>query len=326
MTTPASPLSRGTATLAVPLSVHSLGQRYGSKWVLKDCSFDLRPHAVTALIGPNGAGKSTLMSAIAGLHQPTEGRIEIEGTPITASPSHPHLGYLAQDKPLYRQYKIADMVAIARNLNARWDQAHCDELIDAAKLDRKQKIATLSGGQRTRLALALVLARRPSVLLLDEPLADLDPLARLEVQRTLMTEVVDTGMTVLMSSHILGEVADLCEDILVMGTAPGGGGNIALAGSIDEILATHRILVGPGTEPDELGFIPAGSIVEAHHARRQTTLIVDRPVGPLPEGWTSGDPTMDDVVLAYLRADGLLREGALAGSSSSAASTTAAQS
>ena len=127
-------------------------------------------------------------------------------------------------------------------------------------------------------------------------------MARLEVQQTLMTEVADTGMTVLMSSHILGEVVDLCEDVLVMGTAVGGGGRITLSGAIDEILATHRVLVGPGTSSGDLGFLPEGCIVEEQHAARQTTLLVDRPVGPLPEGWTASDPSLDDVVLAHLRA------------------------
>lgn len=285
-----------------PLRVAEVGQRYGKKWVLRGCTFDLRPGAVTALIGPNGAGKSTLMSAVAGLYTPTEGRIEVLGTAVTTSPGHPDLGYLAQDKPLYRQFSVRDMVAIARNLNTRWDQAHCEELLDEAGLDRGQKVATLSGGQRTRLALALVLARRPQVLLLDEPLADLDPLARLEVQQTLMTEVADTGMTVLMSSHILGEVVDLCEDILVMGSAVGSGGHITLSGPIDEILARHRVLTGPGTSPADLGFLPAGCIVEEQHAARQTTLLVDRPVGQLPEGWTAEEASLDDVVLAHLRA------------------------
>lgn len=285
----------------IPLRIAHVGQRYGKKWVLKDCTFDLRPGVVTALIGPNGAGKSTLMSAVAGLHTPTEGVIEVQGAAVAASPSHPELGYLAQEKPFYRQYQVREMVAITRNLNARWDQAHCDELLDAAGLDRAQKVATLSGGQRTRLALALVLARRPQVLLLDEPLADLDPLARLEVQQTLMTEVADTGMTVLMSSHILGEVVDLCEDVLVMGTAAGGGGYITLSGPIDDILASHRVLVGPGTAAADLDFLPEGSIVEAQHAARQTTLLVNRAVGPLPEGWTSDSASLDDVVLAHLR-------------------------
>lgn len=279
-----------------PLSVIDLGQRYGAKWVLRGCSFELRPGAVTALIGPNGAGKSTLMSAAAGLHTPTEGRIEVNGSPVVASPAHPDLAYLAQDKPLYPRYRVRDMLEIGRHLNARWDTAHADELVETAGLDRAQRVGTLSGGQRTRLALALVLARRPQVLLLDEPLADLDPLARLEVQQTLMTEVADTGMTVLMSSHILGEVVDLCEDVLVMGS-----GRITLAGEIDQVLASHRMLVGPGTSAEDLGFIPDGSIVDAQHAARQTTLLLNRPTGPLPEGWTASEATLEEVIVAHLR-------------------------
>ena len=282
-----------------PLRVVEVGQRYGRKWALRGCSFELRPGAVTALVGPNGAGKSTLMAAAAGLLRPTQGRIEVQGEVVTASPSHPDLGYLAQDKPLYRQYRVREMLEIGRHLNARWDAAHADALVDAANLDRDQRVGTLSGGQRTRLALALVLARRPRVLLLDEPLADLDPLARLEVQQTLMTEVVDTGMTVLMSSHILGEIAELCEDLLVM-----VGGSITLSGVIDTVLAQHRVLVGPGTGPDGLDFLPEGSVVEVQRAARQTTVLVDRPVGPLPIGWSSSDPTLEEIVVAYLRGGG----------------------
>ena len=286
----------GSLVAASPLRVVDLGQRYGRKWAVRGCSFALRSGAVTALVGPNGAGKSTLMAAAAGLLRPTAGRVEVQGEAVLASPSHPDLGYLAQDKPLYRRYRVRDMLEIGRHLNARWDAAHADELVDAAGTDRSQRGGTLSGGQRTRLALALVLARRPRVLLLDEPLADLDPLARLEVQQTLMTEVTDTGMTVLMSSHILGEIADLCEDLLVM-----VGGAVALAGEIAAVLAQARVLVGPGIGSDGLDFLPDGSAIEVQRAARQTTVLVDRPVGPLPVGWSSSDPSLEEIVVAYLR-------------------------
>ena len=276
-----------------------LGKRFGRRWVLRGCSFDLRAGAVTALVGPNGAGKSTLMSAAAGLLTTDEGHIEIAGQQVSASRAHPDLGYLAQDKPLYRRYRVRDMLGVARHLNARWDDAHARELVAAAGLDLDARVGTLSGGQRTRLALALVLGRRPSVLLLDEPLADLDPLARLEVQQTLMTEVLDTGMAVLISSHILGEIADLCEDLLLL-----QGGRIALAGPLEELLTGHRLLIGPATEADGLGFLPPGGVLEVRRTARQTTVLVSRPVDGLPEAWTQGDPTLDELVVAYLRKDG----------------------
>ena len=305
-----------SAATAAPLHARNIGQRFGKKWVLRGCSFEVRPHVVTALVGPNGAGKSTLMSAATGLLAPTEGRIDIAGTPVQAAGAHPDLGYLAQDKPLYRRYRVRDMLEIGRHLNERWDAPHAESLVAAAGLDLNQRVATLSGGQRTRLALALVLGRRPGILLLDEPLADLDPLARLEVSQTLMAEVADTGMTVLMSSHILGEVVDLCEDLLVM-----GGGRITLAGSIDDVIAQHRVLVGPATSTADLGFLPAGAVIEARHTARQTTLVVDRPVDLLPDGWQASDPTLDEVVVAYLRADSAAGRagGAGAGSGASAA-------
>lgn len=286
------------AATAAPLHVRNLGRRFGEKWVLRGCSFEVRPHAVTALVGPNGAGKSTLMAAATGLLPPTEGRVDIAGAPVRTAGAHPDLGYLAQDKPLYRRYRVRDMIEIGRHLNVRWDAPHAERLVAEAGLDPAQRVGTLSGGQRTRLALALVLARRPSILLLDEPLADLDPLARLEVSQTLMAEVADTGMTVLLSSHILGEVVDLCEDLLVM-----GGGRITLAGSIDDVIARHRVLVGPATSAADLGFLPAGAVIEARHAPRQTTLVVDRPIDQVPEGWMASGPTLEEVVVAYLRAD-----------------------
>ncbi|MEP6561506.1 MAG: ABC transporter ATP-binding protein, partial [Nakamurella sp.] len=242
---------------------------------------------------------STLMSAAAGLLALTEGRIEVEGTPVSTTPAHPGLGYLAQDKPLYRRYRVRDMLDIGRHLNTGWDDARARRLVDEAGVPLDQRVGKLSGGQRTRLALALVLARRPSVLLLDEPLADLDPLARLEVQQTLMTEVLDTGMTVLLSSHILGEIQDACEDLLLL-----QGGGIVLDGALESLLSRHRVLVGPGTDPagNDLAWLPANGRIEVRRAARQTTVLVDHQVSNLPAGWTAADPTLDELVVAYLRA------------------------
>jgi len=286
------------ALVESPLRVTDLGKRYRRKWALRSCSFALRPGVITALVGPNGAGKSTLMATAAGLLTATEGRIEITGAPVTTTPAHPNLGYLAQDKPLYRRYRVSDMLAIGRHLNSGWDAARARRLVDQAGISLDSRVRTLSGGQRTRLALALVLARRPSVLLLDEPLADLDPLARLEVQQTLMTEVLDTGMTVLLSSHILGEIQDACEDLLLL-----QGGQIVLDGTLEDLLGRHRVLVGPGTQADaDLGWLPTTGVIEIRRSPRQTTMLLDRRMPGLPPGWVQTDPTLDELVVAYLRA------------------------
>lgn len=288
-----------TELIQSPLRVTDLGKKYRRKWALQSCSFALRPGVITALVGPNGAGKSTLMATAAGLLTATEGRIEITGTPVTTTPAHPNLGYLAQDKPLYGRYRVTDMLAIGRHLNARWDDARARRLVDQAGISLSSRVRTLSGGQRTRLALALVLARRPSVLLLDEPLADLDPLARLEVQQTLMTEVLDTGMTVLLSSHILGEIQDACEDLLLL-----QNGRMVLDGTLEDLLSEHRMLVGPGAgQSDEaLAWLPADGVVEIRRTLRQTLVLLNRHAPGLAPGWTESDPSLDELVVAYLRA------------------------
>lgn len=289
-----------TTTVAAlsPLRVTGLGKRFRRTWALRECSFALRPGVICALVGPNGAGKSTLMAAAAGLLAPTEGRIEIGGARVRTTPAHPDLGYLAQDKPLYRRYRVNDMLSLGRHLNIRWDGLLARRLVDEASISGRARVRELSGGQRTRLALALVLARRPRVLLLDEPLSDLDPLARLEVQQTLMTEVLDTGMTVLLSSHILSEIQDGCEDLLLL-----QNGRIVLDGTLEAALARHQVLIGPGTDPagDDLSWIPVGAVIDIRHTQRQTTVLVNHRTPAPPAGWTDATPTLDELVVAYLR-------------------------
>lgn len=278
------------------LQVDRAGKRFRRGWALRDCSFTLRRNTITALIGPNGAGKSTLMAAAAGLLALTEGVIAVDGTVAGSGPAHPELGYLAQDKPLYRQYRVGTMLEIGRHLNRRWDSALAARLCDEADLDRRAKVGTLSGGQRTRLALALVLARRPSLLLLDEPLADLDPLARLEVLQTLLAEITDTGMTVLMSSHILGEIQDACDDLVLL-----TGGRVALHGPIDDAVARHVLLTGPGDDETGLALLPTAQVVEVRRSPRQIVVLVDGQPPHVPDGWTTAVPTLEEVVVARLR-------------------------
>lgn len=279
--------------MTIRLTVENAGKQYRRGWALQDCTFAVEPGSITALVGPNGAGKTTVMAATAGLIRLTQGEIRVGGRPVDGR-IDPHVGYLAQDKPLYRRFTVRDMVAQARDLNASWDSTLADRLVGEAGLSLRARIQTLSGGQRTRLALALVLARRPGLLLLDEPLADLDPLARLEVQQTLMTQAADTGMTILMSSHILGEVRDSCDSLLLM-----QGGSITLAGALDDLLGDHQFLVGPA--PADLDWLPERSRVEVRLAPRQTTVLVSSAPEVLPPGWSQEPASLDDIVIARLR-------------------------
>lgn len=278
------------------LRVTGAGKKYRRGWALRHCSFDLQPGSITALVGPNGAGKSTLLAAAAGLLRLTEGEIAVQGEVVRSAPAHPDLGYLAQDKPLYRQYSVADMLEIGRHLNVRWDSALAHRLCEDAALPPNAKVRTLSGGQRTRLALALVLARRPSLVLLDEPLADLDPLARREVQQTLLAETVDTGLTVLLSSHIVSEIEDACDHLVLL-----TGGAVTLQGSIEDTVDRHLLLTGPGDDDAGLGLLPSADIVEIRRTPRQITVLIDGQPTHVPQGWTADRPTLEEVVIAHLR-------------------------
>ncbi|TFV54271.1 ABC transporter ATP-binding protein [Geodermatophilus sp. DF01-2] len=270
-----------------------LGRRYRRGWALRNCSLRLPVGRVAALVGPNGAGKSTLLHLAVGLLAPTEGTIRVLGDEVRAR-AHPRVAFLSQDKPLYRRFTVADMLSAGAALNERWDAPYAARLVDDAGLPSRARVGTLSGGQRSRLALALALGRRPELLLLDEPLADLDPLARRDVMATLMAEVAETGMTVLLSSHVLTDITETCDHLVVL-----GGGRVQVAGGIDDLVGGHRVLIGPA---HQLGtHVPAEVVVEARTTSRQATVLVDDPgLAPGPD-WVKHDAQLEDLVLAHLR-------------------------
>ncbi|MEV6050471.1 ABC transporter ATP-binding protein [Streptomyces sp. NPDC052107] len=269
-----------------------LGKRFGRRggWALRDCAFRLPAGRVCAVVGPNGAGKSTLLALAAGLLPPTEGRVRVLGT--SAATARPRVGYVAQDKPLYAQLTIAEILRMGADLNAgHWDAAAAEHVVAGGDLDPRARIRSLSGGQRTRVALALALGKRPELLLLDEPMADLDPLARHELMGTLMAEAAQYGTTIVMSSHVVAELEDSCDHLLLV-----GGGRIRLSGEIDDLLAAHLRVTGAA---DSAG-LDAQAVVESRVTGRQLTALI-RPAGPLPAGWRAAAPTLEELVLAHLR-------------------------
>lgn len=263
------------------LDAAGLGKRYRRGWALRDCTLTLPVGRIAALVGPNGAGKSTLMSLATGLTRPTEGTVEVLGKP----------GFLAQGKPLYQKFTVAEMLQAGRALNPDWDDAYARRLVAEADVPLKARIGTLSGGQRTRVALAVTLGRRPPVVLLDEPLADLDPLARQEVMQALLAEVAETGMTVLLSSHVIADLEGICDHLVLL-----SAGRVRLTGDVEDLLTEHRLLVGPRALD-----VPAEAVVERRETERQATVLV-RGLGAVP-GTEAHAPTLEELVLAYLRAD-----------------------
>ncbi|GAA5019427.1 ABC transporter ATP-binding protein [Kitasatospora paranensis] len=273
------------------LEVQGLGKRYGQNWALKDCSFRLPAGRICALVGPNGAGKSTLMSLVTGMVAPTAGRAEVFGRPLDAPDTRARVGLVAQDKPLYAGFTVAETLRLGRELNGTWDGAKAEEVVAQGRIPLSARVGSLSGGQRTRVCLALALGRLPDLLVLDEPMSDLDPLARHQLTGMLMAEAAERGVTVLMSSHVVAELQDSCDYLVVL-----AGGGVKLAGDIDEVLDAHRLLVGAETAE-----LPVeAEVVETRHSGRQVTALVRGNI-PAPAAWQESRPTLEEVLLAHLR-------------------------
>ncbi|MFF4574192.1 ABC transporter ATP-binding protein [Streptomyces sp. NPDC001410] len=274
------------------LEATGLGKRFGrrGRWALRDFAFRLPAGRVCALVGPNGAGKSTLLALAAGLLPPTEGRLSVLGR--TPAEARARVGFVAQDKPLYPQLTVAETLRMGADLNPeRWDAATAEQVVTGGDLNPRSRIRSLSGGQRTRVALALALGKRPELLLLDEPMADLDPLARHELMGTLMADAAQYGTTIVMSSHVVAELEDSCDHLLLA-----GGGRIRLAGEIDDLLAAHLRVSGAAESTD----LSRHTVVESRVTGRQLTALV-RPAGPLPGDLRTSAPSLEELVLAHLR-------------------------
>lgn len=272
-----------------PVQARDVAKHFGRTKALDGCSFTLPEGSVTGLVGPNGAGKSTLLSLIAGLARPTAGEITVHGTEVRGR-MHPDVSLLTQKRPLYDQFTVRELMRAGAAMNDRWSAERADEVLDLlAGVDKDAKVRTLSAGARTQVAIALALGRLPKVLLLDEPLSDLDPLARDETLRIVMTEVAERGTTVLLSSHLLTDLGDVCDHLLLLDE-----GRVQVSGEIDDVLAEHHVVVGPaGLELDVDG------VVDSSRTSRQTTALVR---GTVPPGWETTRPDLEALVMGYLRA------------------------
>jgi ABC-2 type transport system ATP-binding protein len=271
-----------------------LGKRYGAKWALRDCSFTIPQARVCGLVGANGAGKTTLLRMLSGLSRPTTGRAEVAGqTPRDAVEFLGEIGYLAQDVPLYRRWNVADHLRMGARLNPRWDDAAGRERLRALRIPLEQKVGTLSGGQRAQVALALALAKQPRVLMLDEPVAALDPLARRGFLSTLSEAVADGDLTVILSSHLVADLERVCDHLIVLSEA-----QTLLADELDRVLATHRLLIGP--RRDTAALERDHTVLHIEKTHRQVSAWV-KLHGPLQDPtWQVEELGLEDIMLAYL--------------------------
>jgi ABC-2 type transport system ATP-binding protein len=273
--------------------------RSRSAWALRDCSLTIPAGRVVALVGPNGAGKTTLLNLTVGLAEPTSGSVTVLGGRAAGSAqARSGVAFVAQDAPLYRNLSVADTLHLARNLNVRWDQRRATGRLAELGIPLDRKVGKLSGGQQAQLALTLAAARLPELIILDEPLARLDPLARHDFMASLMAAVADDGLSVLFSSHVVAELERVADYLVVL-----SHGRLQVAGEVDVLTAGHRVLTGPATEADFLSKRLAP--VQVRKAGTQAHLLARiNGDATVPPGWTSHPVDLEELVLAYLREPG----------------------
>ena len=276
------------------LETRGLGKRYRKRWALSDCTLSIPAGHVVGLVGPNGAGKTTLLNLAVGLLAPTAGIVEVlGGTPADSEAQLAKVGFVAQDTPTYSGLSVADHLRLGAHLNPGWDADLAERRIAGLGLDLAQKAGKLSGGQRAQLALTLAIAKRPEVLILDEPIASLDPLARREFLQTLMEVTAEHELSVVMSSHLVSDLERICDYLIVLVAS-----KVQVAGDVDTLLASHHQVTGPLM--DEATLPADWQVISPSHTNRQSTLLV-RSEAPIAEPGLSVDQIgLEDLVLAYM--------------------------
>jgi ABC-2 type transport system ATP-binding protein len=279
------------------IETSGLTKRYRRVTALSDCTISVPEGRMSALVGPNGAGKTTLLRLLAGLAAPTAGQAVVLGGPPREDPAYlAEIGFLAQEIPLYRRRTAQEHIGIGAHLNPRWDGESVRERLGGLKIPLDQPAGTLSGGQRAQVALALTLAKRPRLLLLDEPLAALDPLARRDFLAALAEAAAGGDLTIVLSSHLIADIERVCDHLILLAAS-----RVQLCGDIETLLAQHRVLTGP--RKDTTAIARTHVIVREDTTARQTTLLV-RLNGPVIDpAWTVDEPNLEEIVLGYMSAD-----------------------
>ena len=286
------------------IEASGLGKRYGSTWALREFTLAIPAGHVAALAGPNGAGKTTLLNLAVGLAEPSAGAVTVLGGKPAGSPAGlDGIAFVAQDTPMYKNLSAADMLHLTRNLNRGFDQPYAKARLGELGIPLHRRAGKMSGGQQAQLALTLALARRPKLLVLDEPVAMLDPIARHDFMATVLTAMADDGVSVVLSSHVLAELERVADYLILLSR-----GRVQVAGEVAGLLASHRVLTGPAAEAGQYAEQP---VVHARRAGAQAHLLVRATADdPVPPGWEAHPVGLEELALAYLREPGA---GALPG-------------
>jgi ABC-2 type transport system ATP-binding protein len=280
------------------LQATNLGRRFRRKWALKDCTLTIPRGRVSALVGPNGAGKSTLLRIAAGLIPPSTGSLRILGSDVMSRSADivSRVGYLDQDRPSYASFKVSEILHFGRSSNPKWNSDVAIGNLARLNIPLGARVSTLSGGQQAQVALTVCMAKMPELLLLDEPAAALDPVAREDLLRLLMNEVAVRGSSVILSTHSLADVSSVCDYVVVLSNS-----RVVLANDIDFVLESHRILSSDRRLSSPL---PYGAIVlEERHSARETSVLARIELPIMDSRWLIESPTLDEIVMAYLRLD-----------------------
>ncbi len=282
------------------VETNGLGKRYGNSWALRECTLAIPMGHVVALVGPNGAGKSTLLNLAVGLAAPSAGTVTVlDGQPAGSPAALDGIAFVAQDAPLYKNLTASEMLHLTRNLNRHFDTGYAKARLAELGIPLERKAGKLSGGQQSQVALTLALARRPQLLVLDEPMAMLDPLARHDFMATVMAAIADDGLSVVLSSHVLTELERVADYLVLV-----SHGSVQVAGAVDDLIACHRVLTGPAAEAD--AYAVRLNVVHAQRGEAQAHMLVriDARTGPVRPGWEAHPVSLEELTLAYLREPG----------------------
>lgn len=296
----------GSASAGLAVETRALGKRFGSFWALQDCSLRIPEGRISALLGPNGAGKTTLLRLLAGLSRRSTGELFALGRePEQAEVFLKSVGYLAQDAPLYKRLTVRDHLKIGAAMNPKWDDSATLDRLAGLKIPLQQRVGKLSGGQRAQVALAIALSKHPGLLLLDEPVAALDPLARRQFLASLTEAVADGDLTVLLSSHLLRDLEDVCDHVVLLNSS-----RVQLCDEIESVLASHFLLLGPRQQTS--GIERQFTVISATHTSRQSRLIIRADLSRMAAGldppWETREVSLEEIVIAYMGLEDLSEE------------------
>jgi ABC-2 type transport system ATP-binding protein len=276
------------------LETTGLAKRYGRTWALRDCTLAVPRGRVAAVVGPNGAGKTTLLRLAVGLRRPTRGSVTVFGhTPRDDAASLGRVGFVAQETPLYRDLSVADHLELGRRLNGEgWDRRSATDRLAKLSIPLDRRAGELSGGQQAQVSLTIALAKRPDLLVLDEPVASLDPLARRTFLSELMGEVASRELTVLLSSHVIADLEHRCDYLVILSDS-----RVQVLGDVDDLLASHAVIVGSDASPEPIDGV---TVISSRRTGRQRTLVVRIEEAIHSSGWETHAISLEDLVLAYL--------------------------